>query len=754
MLFLITPAQAQTTLPDAAAVVEVIQRANAYWISNNTAGNAGWARSAYYTGNQRACRVLGNHTFHNWAVAWGNLNQWKIGPEGATHADAHCCGQTYVDLYQLDGRSHYLADIQVKMDALVATNRVDYWWWIDAFYMAGPTLAKLGSLTGDTNYFEKLWLLYDDMKTRRGLYDGAESLWFRDASYFYPGTQSASGQKVFWSRGNGWVFAGLARVMQEMPTNAPHYADYAGMFQDMAAQLRTIQGSDGMWRASLYDAAQYPNPETSGTGFFTCGMAWGVRSGLLPAADYTNTIALAWHGLTNLALNANGRVGYVQNVGAGPAAATVSNTTDFGVGAFLLACSELYLLAADAPGLSPWAGPDRTLVDVEDDGLESVVLDASDTEFYSAMATNYSWWLGDTAIATGVSNLVNLPLGQHEVTVKISGSDGILYSNTATVSIVSPASFAPVLKLRFDFEAAGAVAVDSVAGVALNLLNGAGQATDLHGPSGSGVAGMGRALDFTSAASQGGTGPIAVTTNNAGMSLGPVSNFTVSLWIKPAATLLTGGFPRFFSLGTNGTTDRATASSLQLLSNGNLAPTAACQGFVNTATATSGAMNLPTNAWSFLALVYDGAALQFYAGFETNPVVLISSATLPAGTVNLAGANSLFLGNRLSRDRAFRGWMDDVRFHTGIASLEYLESVRKSVVAPPVAYAALAGSQLQISVAARLGFTHVLEASANLTAPVIWTPMATNLGMGGMLTNTVEVNPQQPAGFFRYQLMP
>ena len=226
-------------------MAEATRRANDYWIANNAVGDARWNRAAYHTGNQRAFRVLSERSYHNWSRSWGGVNLWKIGPEGPFHADAHCCGQTYIDLYRLDPKPVYLADIQARMDAVAARPNVDDWWWIDAFFMPGPTLARLGNLTGDTNYYEKLWLLYDDMKTRRGLFDASESLWFRDATYFYPGAQTANGQKVFWSRGNGWVFAALARVIQQMPTNAPALS---GIRRDVPDHGAGVAGDSGRRR--------------------------------------------------------------------------------------------------------------------------------------------------------------------------------------------------------------------------------------------------------------------------------------------------------------------------------------------------------------------------------------------------------------------------------------------------------------------------------------------------------------------------
>ncbi|HUJ71360.1 MAG TPA: glycoside hydrolase family 88 protein, partial [Verrucomicrobiae bacterium] len=436
------PVCGQASWPTASAVDEAMRRANNYWIASNSLGNAGWARGAYNTGNHRTFRVLGERSYHDREVSWGDLNQWKIGPEGSGSADAYTCGQSYIDLYRMDLQQPlYLADIKSNTDVLVASPAVDGWSWIDAFYMQAPVLARLGNLTGDTNYFNKLWLMYDDMKTRRGLFDGSASLWYRDGNY--TNALDSNGQKIFWSRGNGWVFAGLARVLQQMTTNTPHYYDYVMMFTNMAPALKSIQGADGMWRSSLYDYNLYPNPETSGTGLFTYGLAWGVRNGLLPAADYTNTIQLAWQGLTNLALHANGLVGWVQDVGAAPAPTTATTTTDFGVGAFLLACSEIYLMAPEAPSIRPWAGPDRTVI-ATNGSLATIPLDASQTEIYKGAALSYTWWEATTNLASGVTASTTLGLGSHVITLKVLGSDSVTYTDSMTVAVMSaqvPANF-------------------------------------------------------------------------------------------------------------------------------------------------------------------------------------------------------------------------------------------------------------------------------------------------------------------------
>jgi len=755
-----TPLLGQNAWPDAGSVAEAMTRANNYWMANNSVGNAGWARAAYFTGNQRAARALtqsaSERAYVNWALSWGNTNQWLIGPEitGSSPANAFCCGQTYIDQYRMDPQSLFITSMTNNVNAWVASSAMNQLYWIDAFYMAGPTFARMGNLTGNTNYFEKLWQMYSYMKDGLGLFDASASLWYRDATFVYPKAVNADGGKVFWSRGNGWVFAGLARVLQQMSTNSPHYQDYVTMFQTMAPALKAIQSPDGMWRSSLYDTNQYPNPETSGTGFFTYGLAWGIRSGLLPAAAYTNSVILAWNGLTNLALNANGLVGWVQGVGGAPAATTATTTTDFGVGAFLLACSEIELLATNGPAISPWAGTDQTLVNTNASPAtpQSLALDGSQTEVYRGPAGSYTWWEGANQIAAGTNALVSLSPGQHVITLQVPGVDGITYTDSMTVMVVTQAP--PVPELQFDFEDSGTTTTDSIAGVGLQLVNSSGSPADLHGGMGSGVGGYGKALNFV-ASSMGGTGPLAFTTNNTTIEFGTLNAFTLTLWIKPASSLFVDGYPRFFTLGTNGTTDRQVANSLQLLSDGNVqSATTSVQAFVNTL-ATSGpafgGFNMPANQWSFLALTYDGSTLNFYGGSETNPVSLQSSTAFSAGPVTLTNAWTLMLGNRLAFDRAFSGQLDAVRFYAGDCSLPALDSIRATAVAAPAISVIQNGNQLVFKVNTHTNALYILQSTPSLSPPN-WTPVLTNTGLGSVITTNLPFTSGVPQQFFRYQV--
>ncbi len=205
--------------------------------------------------------------------------------------------------------------------------------------MGPPPLAAMTNVTGDRKYLDlanKLW-----WKTTDYLYDKEEKLYFRDSNYFEPREQN--GKKIFWSRGNGWVFSGLARMLQEMPEDYADRPRYVSLFREMAGKVAQVQGADGYWRSSLLDPASRPNPETSGTGFFVHGLAWGVNRGLLDRAQFLPHIHKGWAALV-AALHEDGKLGWVQRIGAAPGTTSADETEVYGVGAFLLAGSEMLKL--------------------------------------------------------------------------------------------------------------------------------------------------------------------------------------------------------------------------------------------------------------------------------------------------------------------------------------------------------------------------------------------------------------------------
>ena len=179
--------------------------------------------------------------------------------------------------------------------------------------MGPPTWVRLYAATGDERYLD--FAVTNWWRTTDYLYDKDEHLFFRDSTFFQK--REANGKKVFWSRGNGWVMAGLVRVLQYLPTNHPDRPRFEQLFKEMAAKIVSLQQPDGLWRASLLDPEDFPAKETSGSGFFTYALAWGVNQGLLDRAKYEPAVRKGWAALVDC-VGANGKLTHVQPVGSDP----------------------------------------------------------------------------------------------------------------------------------------------------------------------------------------------------------------------------------------------------------------------------------------------------------------------------------------------------------------------------------------------------------------------------------------------------
>ena len=355
LLALLLPATLQAQ--NAADVIAIIEKANDYWQKTNPRpGNAFWHQAAYHTGNMAAYQVTGKDEYRRYSELWAEGNEWKGAKAprkqdwkytyGETDAyvmfgDWQTCFQTYVDLYNLAPDKKKIARAREVMEHQMSLQENGFWWWADALYMVMPVMTKLHKATGNALYLQKLHEYFTFAKNL--MYDEASGLFFRDAKYIYPRHKTRSGLKDFWARGNGWVFAGLAKVLQDLPPNDAHRDEYIQVFRDMAAALKNSQQPEGHWTRSILDPSQAPGYETSGTAFFAYGFLWGINNGFLDRDLYSPVAEKAWDYLSRVALQEDGRVGFVQPIGERADQHNVEPTTtaDFGVGAFLLAASEM-----------------------------------------------------------------------------------------------------------------------------------------------------------------------------------------------------------------------------------------------------------------------------------------------------------------------------------------------------------------------------------------------------------------------------
>ena len=371
-------------------VKDVIRKVNTYWQTNNPAEvRSFWDNAAYHTGNMEVYKLLQDQQMLDYSIRWAEHNQWKgatetdpakwkyknygEGQDYVLFGDWQICFQTYIDLfmfrvYSLEFIDDYtagkqghasistinykLSTINKEQSQMIARAKEvmgyeadsevhDYWWWADALYMVMPVMTKMYKLTGDTKYLRKLYenILYSDSI----MLDYETRLYFRDGKYVYPKHKTANGKKDFWARGDGWVLAGLAKVLQDMPETYVRQPFFVEKYVNLARAVKKIQQPQGHWTRSMMDPKQAPGYETSGTAFFCYGLLWGVNNGYLSKKEFAPTIEKAWNYLTNIALQKDGKVGYVQPIGerAIPGQTVDSNSqSNFGVGAFLLAACE------------------------------------------------------------------------------------------------------------------------------------------------------------------------------------------------------------------------------------------------------------------------------------------------------------------------------------------------------------------------------------------------------------------------------
>lgn len=333
-------------------VLDIMKKVADYQLENPTQHYSpsknfpmGWVPASFYPGVMALYETSKDEKYLDACVEWGEKNNWDMGPRFA-YADDYACGQTYIETYMHKKDPKMIEKIQVVCDSIVVQDipgRVD-WWWADALFMGAPVLSRLFTATGDDRYYEIMDKKFWD--TTHFLFSKEDGLFYRDERYFY--RRTGSGEKVFWSRGNGWIMAATVRIIPDLPTDTGDRRRkkdwYIHLHKTMAMSIAKLQSEDGYWRSSLYDPEEFPDPETSGTNFYCFALAWGINNGHLDRATYLPVVQKAWNAMVN-SVHPNGKIGWVQRIGRDPEKVTYDDTHAYGAGGFLLAGSEVIKLS-------------------------------------------------------------------------------------------------------------------------------------------------------------------------------------------------------------------------------------------------------------------------------------------------------------------------------------------------------------------------------------------------------------------------
>lgn len=344
-----------TTLGSKETILAAMKRVYRYQAQNQTRSvvrrsgktrfikDTDWERGVFWSCVSAAWLATDDNEYLDGVMNYTLHTGFRAGPNDR-FADDHICCQAYLDVYPLVDQVEALESTIKALDLMVENpqpGRKD-WWWCDSLFMAPPAFAALTQRTGDSKYLEYMNTAFWDSVEH--LLDPETGLFYRDYRYIPDGNggelREANGNKVFWSRGIGWVLAAIPRLLARMPEDYPHRDKYLALFTALAAEVIKYQQVDGFWRTSLLDPENFPAPESSATALFCYGLAWGIKQGHLDAETYMPVVETSWAALQTC-IHENGMMGWVQLPAFNPRDVAFEHNIDYGAGAFLLAATAV-----------------------------------------------------------------------------------------------------------------------------------------------------------------------------------------------------------------------------------------------------------------------------------------------------------------------------------------------------------------------------------------------------------------------------
>jgi rhamnogalacturonyl hydrolase YesR len=326
------------------SILAIMNKVNSCQIKESSPfNNRNWKTSTYFTGVMAFYKATENTILLDQSIQWAERQNWQVGNEWFFPANNLTCVQTYLEIYLNKKDEKMIKDTRQYMDDRIKHTEPAYeqgWNYVDALYVGPPAFAMMGKITGEQLYIAFMNRMYWQLADY--LFDEDEGLFYRDMKARRT-EKSSNGKKILWSRGNGWAIASIPRILTYLPKENPDYPKYEKLLQTMASSLKNRQGDDGMWRVNLADMEEYPNPESSGTAFFTYAMTWGINNGILDKETFLPVVTKAWQALYN-AVDKEGKVCWGQSVSRDPDNVEKEDSEIYVSGAFLLAGSEMLKL--------------------------------------------------------------------------------------------------------------------------------------------------------------------------------------------------------------------------------------------------------------------------------------------------------------------------------------------------------------------------------------------------------------------------
>ncbi len=348
-------------------IKKLMDKVNTYQLNNPWQEyDDNWIRGTYYAGVMACYLATGDETYLKQSNDLCESLNWKLPTLPPVHpasgVNLLTVGQTMLQSYMVEREKKKIRSIIKHLNDPDIRNPVSNpgkWYYeegrryVDGLFTGPPTLTMLYSVTGDEKYLQWMEACFWDIYGK--LYDTDENLFYRDKRFFpealeerkndptWKGNEqvTAAGKKVIWSRGNGWAFAGIARILEYLPMEHANYPRYEQVLASMAKALKKCQSEEGFWYPNLADPEYAPFKETSGTSFFIYGLAYGINNGILAREEYLPVVKKAWKSVTD-EISAEGKLQWGQKVGDRPVQLSKDDSHEYVSGTFLLAASEMY----------------------------------------------------------------------------------------------------------------------------------------------------------------------------------------------------------------------------------------------------------------------------------------------------------------------------------------------------------------------------------------------------------------------------
>jgi len=218
-----------------------------------------------------------------------------------------CVGQTYVELYLLYRENKMIAPLRERFDFILShpsdapgldfaqpkEKSQELWSWCDALFMAPPVWVRLYAATDDPRYLD---FAVTNWCARRIIFTTRTNTCFSATALIFKGVRPME-RRFSGAAATAGSWPDSFECCNYLPMNHPDRPRFEQLFKDMAEKILTCQQPDGLWRASLLDPESYPLKETSGSGFYTYALAWGVNQGLLDRAKFEPAVRKAWTAL-------------------------------------------------------------------------------------------------------------------------------------------------------------------------------------------------------------------------------------------------------------------------------------------------------------------------------------------------------------------------------------------------------------------------------------------------------------------------